>query len=112
VFPFAVEPISDQSETLYGADDVQRQIHISDQSETLYGADDVQRQIQLQIELNLKLSQISQNIALSGARQAVMDDKCGIDTETFAQESGKTGALFLLEGGKTIDGSTILTRGR
>jgi len=84
VFPFIVEPIADSSESLFGTDDVTRQI-------------------QLQIELNEKLSQISQNIALSASRQTVGDDACGVDMEEWGNEACKPGMHFQLQGGTEVE---------
>jgi len=84
IFPFAVEPIADEAESLWGADDVRRQI-------------------ELQREFNLKLSQLSQNIALASNRQAVATEECGLDPEIYAENADRPGMLFLLDMGKDLN---------
>jgi len=79
IFPFAVEAISNQTETLMGCDDVTRQI-------------------ELQRELQNNMNRLGQYIQLLAARQAVADDNCGIDLDTYAENADRPGMLFLLEG--------------
>jgi len=84
VFPFAVEPISDQIESLFGCDDVTRQI-------------------ELQKEFNMKLNQLSLNIALASNRQAVGTADCGLDPDIYAEHADEPGYMFLLDFGKTLE---------
>lgn len=84
VFPFSIEPIADEPENLWGTDDVRRQI-------------------ELQREFNLKLSQLSQNIALVSNRQAVASESCGLDPDIYAENADRPGMLFVLDYGKDLD---------
>jgi len=84
-FPFVVEPIADQSETVLGEDDVYRQI-------------------ELQKDLNWKMNQLSTLMALCAHRQAVGDDECGVNIEEMMEKYvDKPGMMFHLQGGKTMD---------
>ena len=84
-FPFAVEPIANQSETAWGEDDVTRQIT-------------------LQQDLNWKMNQLSTIISLSANHQAIGDDECGVNIESLMEKfADKPGQFFALESGKDLD---------
>jgi hypothetical protein len=84
-FPFAVEPIADASETLFGRDDVTRQIS-------------------MQQDLNWKMNQLSTIISLSANRQVVADDDCGVNIEEIIEKyMDKPAQLFNLSGGKSLE---------
>ena len=84
-FPFAVEPMADASENMFGEDDVFRQI-------------------EMQKDLNWKLSQLSTIMALSANRQVIADDECGVKVEEIIQKyMDKPAQLFHLEGGKSLE---------
>lgn len=84
-FPFAVEPIADRSETVFGSDDVSRQIT-------------------MQQDLNWKMDQLSTIISLSANRQVIADDECGVKIEEIVEKyMDKPAQLFHLQGGKTLD---------
>jgi hypothetical protein len=84
IFPFAVEPISNKTETFWGEDDVYRQMF-------------------LQNELDQKMCQVATHIALSAVSQTVGDDNCGIDQDEFMAHADEPGYHFKLEGGARMD---------
>lgn len=84
-FPFAVEPIADASESLFGRDDVYRQIS-------------------MQQDLNWKMCQLSTIISLSANRQVVADDECGVNIEELIEKyMDKPAQLFALQNGKSME---------
>lgn len=84
-FPFAVEPIAEQSETVFGRDDVSRQIT-------------------MQQDLNWKMDQLSTIISLSANRQVIADDECGVNVEELTEKyMDKPGYVFALQNGKSME---------
>jgi len=75
-FPYVVEPLE------YNID-------------TIMGSGLIQRQIALQKDFNSKMAQISMNIALSANRQWLFNPaKAGMSLETFMQHVGEAGYIF------------------
>lgn len=87
IFPFAVEPFQNATETYFGENDVTRQI-------------------ELQRDLNVSMARLSQHIALSASRQFIGSKEGGLDPEVFAENADRPGMLFLTEGGKTVEDVT------